>query len=179
MTHALLKDSGCPAACEKDINALLAMMVEMYLSEKAPYMGNPTVNVEENTLSIMHSDAGLKMKGFYEANSPYEIKTFTKSGFGATFRYDFNKDKGEVVTIARFDPTATKVLITKGTIKSGSELFKGIRCAQSVEISIPDGRELMRKQMNFGHHLTMVFGDCTQEIIDLAEIMHFDVVAVL
>ena len=50
----------------------------------------PTVNVKENTLSIMHSDTGLKMKGFNEANSPYEIKTFTKSGFGATFRYDFN-----------------------------------------------------------------------------------------
>ncbi|MCK4445557.1 MAG: hypothetical protein KAW56_00585 [Candidatus Marinimicrobia bacterium] len=179
MTHALLKDSGFPAACEKDINALLAMMLKMYLSEKAPYMGNPTVNVEENTLSIMHSDAGLKMKGFDEVNSPYEIKTFTNSGFGATFRYYFNKDKGEVVTVARFDPSATKVLLTKGTIKSGSELFKGIGCAQNVEISIPDGRELMRKQMNFGHHLTMVFGDYTQEIIDLADMMNFEVIAAL
>ena len=41
-THALLKDTGFPSACEGDINALLAMMVEMYLSKKAAYMGNPS-----------------------------------------------------------------------------------------------------------------------------------------
>ena len=76
LTHALLKDTGYPSACEGDINALLAMMVEMYLSRKAVYMGNPDVDVDKNTLSLHHSVASLKMKGLDKSDSYYEIDGF-------------------------------------------------------------------------------------------------------
>lgn len=178
LTHALLKDGGCPSACEKDLNALLTMMVEMYLSKKAAYMGNPDIDVKENILSLHHSDASKKLRGFDQPDSPYELKSFTKSGFGATLRYDFNRDKDEMVTVARFDPSAAKLLMTKGTILSGSGL-DGYGCAQRVNIQIPDGKDFLHKQQDFGHHLTLVLGDYTEEIKRLSEIMDFEVVAVL
>jgi len=107
LTHALLKDSGYPSACEGDINALLAMMIEMYLSRKAVYMGNPNIDKKNNILNIHHSVASLKMRGIDSDASSYEIHSFTKSGFGATLRHDFNKDIGEIVTIGRLDRLAT------------------------------------------------------------------------
>jgi len=63
LAHAFLKDSGIPAACEGDVNALMAMMVEMYISNKAVYMGNPFFNRKENTLRLKHSVCSLKMNG--------------------------------------------------------------------------------------------------------------------
>jgi len=35
----------------------------------------------------------------FQPDSQYEIKAFTKSGFGAKFSCDLNKNKSEVVTL--------------------------------------------------------------------------------
>jgi L-fucose isomerase-like protein len=174
LTHALLKDRGYPSACEHDINALLAMMVEMYLSRKAIYMGNPDIDLEKNLLSIHHSVASLKMLGIDAPATPYRIQSFTQSGFGATLRHDFNQDREEVVTLGRFDPTGAKMLVTKGKI-TGGEGLEGIGCAQGVHIQIADGKALMRELGDFGHHLAMVFGDYVDDIRDLSEVMRFEV----
>jgi L-fucose isomerase-like protein len=175
LAHALLKDTGYPSACEGDINALLAMTAEMYLSRKAAYMGNPTVNKQSNILNIHHSVASLKMEGLDGDDSPYEIYNFTHSGFGATLRHDFNSRRGRVVTVGRFDPSASKILVTKGTITGGGGL-EGLGCAQNVDIQIPNGYEFWRESQNFGHHLACVYGDYINSMRDLGQIMGFEVV---
>jgi len=177
LTHALLKDAGFASACEKDLNALIAMMVEMYLARKAVYMGNPDINVKENILTIHHSVASRQLKGIEQPMTPYEITSFTQAGFGATLRYDFSQDSGEPVTVSRFDPSATKLLVSKGTVIGGSGL-DGCGCAQTVNIRIPNGKQLLRKQQDFGHHLALVFGDYIDEIDLLGELMGFEVVNV-
>lgn len=178
LTQALLKDFGYPSACERDMNALLAMMIDMYLSRKAVYMGNPDIDTESNFLTIHHSIASLKMKGLDKPDSKYEIDNFAKAGFGATLRHDFNEDKGDVVTLCRFDPTAEKVLLTTGRILEGGGL-DGCGCSQKVSMAIPDGGEFLARQQDFGHHLAMVFGDYTCEIGELSRMMSFEVVSVL
>jgi len=172
LTHALLKDEGYPSACEKDLNALLAMLVEMVLARKAAYMGNPDIDVKENILTLHHSDAGRRLRGLAGPDSEYGIHSFTESGFGATLRYDFNREAGEPVTVARFDPTATRLLAARGTVIDGSGL-EGYGCAQRVRIRLSDGAEFQRAQQDYGHHLAMVLGDVIAEIRDLADMMKF------
>jgi len=174
-THAMLKDTGFPSVCEGDINALLAMMVEMYLSKKAAYMGNMQIDKEKSTLNIHHSVASLNMKGLDAQPTPYDIHSFTKSGFGTTLRHDFNKDKGEKVTVARFDPSATKILISNGEIIGGGGL-KGRGCANNVTIQVRNGYEFWRESQNFGQHLALVYGDYTENIRDLGDLMGFEVI---
>ena len=178
LTHSLLKDRGFPTACERDINVLLTIALKMYLSNKAVYMGNFDVNRSENTINLHHSVASLKMHGYDTLPSDYKLKHFTQSGFGATFRYDFNQDKGKVVTIGRFGPYGKKILVTKGEIIGCKELFKGLGCAQSVDVKIANGREFWREDQNFGSHLSLVLGDYIEEIRDLGELMDFEVVYV-
>jgi hypothetical protein len=175
LAHALLKDTGYPSVCEGDINALLAMIAEMYLSRKAVYMGNPTIDKNTNILNIHHSVASLKMEGIDGGDSPYKTYPFTDSGFGATLRHDFQKDKGKTVTVGRFDPSGTKVLITKGEILGGGGL-EGLGCSQNVDIKIPNGYEFWRESQDFGHHLAFVYGDYVNSIRDLGKIMGFEVV---
>lgn len=176
LTHSMLKDSGFPSACDRDISALLTMALKMYLSRKAVYMGNIDIDRKENILSLHHSVASLKMNGIDGPPSNYKIRSFTVAGFGVTLRHDFNEDKGKEVTIGRFDPTGKKLLMTKGTIIGGKD--RDLGCSNTVDIKITNGRELWRENQNFGPHVTIVFGDYTEEIRNLASIMNFEVIFV-
>lgn len=173
LSHALNKDMGIPSTCEADIPAHISMAILMYLSRKAVYMGNADVNIKDNTLSVHHSVASLKMAGFFESDSEYNIEAFTVSGFGVTLRHDFKVNKGKTVTIGRFSPSGQKMLVTKGRIMDGN--IPGQGCSQSVQLQIADGKELLEKQQNYGNHLTLVYGDYVQQITDLAKIMRFEV----
>ena len=131
LTHALLKDMGLPAACEGDVNALMAMMIQMYVSGKSVYMGNPFFNFEKNTLRLKHSNCSLKMNGLNTPNTPYDIHSFAESGFGATLRHDFRQYTGTQTTVARFDPSGMKILVTRGEVITGIG-NEGFGCEQSV-----------------------------------------------
>ncbi len=174
LTHALLKDSGCPAACEGDVNALMAMMLEMYVSEKSVYMGNPFFNKDKNMLRIKHSNCSLKMNGFNTEDTAYDIHSFAESGFGATLRHDFKQYRGTPCTVARFDPSGMKILVTRGEVVTGIG-NEGFGCEQSVTVKVPDCHELWRASQNYGHHFSLVYGDYTQEIRDLGDMMQFEV----
>ncbi len=174
LTHALNKDCGYPSACENDLNALMAMIVEMYVSKKAVYMGNPDFDIPGNTLNVHHSVASVKMKGITEPAMKYGIQSFTESGFGATLRVDFEKDAGAEMTVGRFDPTAKKMLMTVGKIKSGGGMY-GCGCAQNVTLSIPDTKKFFRSIQNYGHHISLVYGNYSDDINLLADMMGFQV----
>ena len=174
LTHALLKDQGLPAACEGDVNALMAMMLEMYVSDKSVYMGNPFFNKKENTLRLKHSNCSLKMNGFNTANTPYDIHSFAESGFGVTLRHDFKQYKGMPCTVARFDPSGMKLLLTKGDLLTGIG-NEGFGCEQSVTLEVPDCYEFWRSSQNYGHHFSLVYGDYTQEIRELGDMLNFEV----
>lgn len=177
MTHSLLKNEGFPSACEKDMNALLAMACMMYVSNRPAYMGNPDFDLDKNTITLHHSDSPTRMRGFDTPDDYYEIKSFTEAGFGATLRYDYAAHKGQQVTLARFNPAGTKLMLIPGKISDGGGM-EGFGCAQRVTFEVENSKECMRIMHDFGHHLSMVYGDCTEQIRDLAVLMEFETVLV-
>ncbi len=172
---SILKDLGIAASCEGDLNALLALMVLMYLSNKSAFMGNPEIDIEQNLIKIHHDVPGLKMKGLSEPDLPYSIVSFTNTGFGATIRYDFSLDIGQTVTMCRFDPTAKKLLLKTGTIQGCFDKDK-VGCKLGVSIKIDNALDFFHKSAEFGHHLAMVYGDYTGEIMMLEDVMDIEVV---
>lgn len=177
LTHTTLKDLGMPSACEGDMNALLAIMLATYTCRKSVYMGNPSYNKEKSILRVGHDVAGLKMKGLEAPDLPFELRNFTGAGWGTTFRYDFNRDRGQPVTVSRFGPTATKVLLAKGTIEGGSG-FDQIGCTLGVSMRVPKLMDLYHAHAEFGQHLAVILGDCTKEIREAAEFLRVGVVEV-
>jgi len=177
MTHSLLKNEGFPSACEKDLSALLAMGVLMYVSHKPAYMGNPDFDLQQNVITLHHSDSPTRMAGFDKPADYYEIKSFAEAGFGATLRYDYEAHKGQIVTLARFDPSARKILVIPGEISGGAGM-NGFGCSQRVSITVNDVRETIRKMQDFGHHLSLVYGNCVEQIRDLGVIMGFEVLII-
>lgn len=187
LTHSLLKDEGYPSACEGDLSVLIAMMALMYISRKSVYMGNPSLAAaenpympqsslegEENILRVRHDVPGLKMKGFDEPDLPFEIRSFTEGGWGVTLRYDFSRDRGRKVTLARFNPEATKMLVAGGEIVGG-EAFDEIGCTLAADVEVSNVKDLLHRSADYGHHLAMIYGDYTEELKNLADIMDFEI----
>jgi len=177
MTMSMLKDAGFPTVCQTDINALIPMMALSYLGKRSVYMGNPVFDAKNDILSIFHDVPGLKMKGFDSPSLPYELRNFTVAGWGVTFRYDFSRDKGQVVTIARANPGQTKILLTRGEIQEGFG-FNKISCSLGVRIKVRDTLKLFRNAADYGGHLIMAFGDYIEQMEDLSEVMNFDLLVV-
>jgi len=181
LTHTLLKDSGYPSVCQLDFNALIAMMTFSYMAKKSTYMGNPEFyrkfGNDKNIVQIFHDVPGMKMKGFENQSLPYEIRNFTEEGWGVTVRYDFKRDKNEVVTLGRFDPSFTKIMVTKGTIHSGRGMHS-IGCSLGVYVKVRDSMEMFNRQKDFGSHLVMVYGDYIEDVRQLGEMMNFKVIEV-
>jgi hypothetical protein len=151
--------------------------VLMYVSNRPAYMGNPDFDLDKQTISLHHSDSPTRMMGFGQADEYYEIKHFTGSGFGVTLRYDYDAHRGQEVTLARFDPTARKLLVFGGEITGGGGM-EGLGCSQRVTFAVKDCRETMRIMQDVGHHLSMVYGNCIDQVRDLAELMGFEVLLV-
>ena len=176
LTHTLLKDAGIPSACEADTNVLMAIALLMYIAKSSAYMGNSyLIDREEGILAVHHDVPGLKMKGLDEPDLPYEIRSFTVGGWGATIRYDFSRDVGAPVTLARFDPTGTRVLVARGEIAGGGGVDQ-VGCALRAHIKVRDIVDLFHKEMDFGHHLAVVYGDYVQDVKELGKMMGFEVV---
>lgn len=196
LTHSLLNEEAVPSACELDLNALLSMVALTNISGKAAYMGNTNAvvyrdgkmvqlqgftdddleNVEEkdNLYLIFHSTPNRKLKGLNESMASYGISPFAHSGFGATIRYDFTQDAGQVITLCRFAPDANRMFIGTGTIVAGSG-YDRKNCDEGFFFNVADQEDFFYKQINFGNHMGIVYGDYTKELRLLGESLKLEV----
>ncbi|MFP4027917.1 MAG: hypothetical protein ACLFWL_09010 [Candidatus Brocadiia bacterium] len=178
LAHTLLKDEGCPSACEDDMNVLMSMAALMYTSRKSSYMGNSSlVSKEDNIIRVGHDVPGLKMNGFDSEDLPYTITPFTQGGWGGTIRYDFARDVGQRVTLARFNPNATRLLVATGEVTGGGGVDT-VGCSLSANFKVNDAVELFHAEQDFGHHLAMVYGDYSEQLHELEQVMDIEILEV-
>jgi L-fucose isomerase-like protein len=205
LTHSLLNEEGIPSGCEYDIPALLAMIVLMNFAGSAPYMGNtiptfvkngrrsnitpaffqaedslnidvPELGETENVMLSFHAVPNRQMHGFGCGKSSYTLRSFARGqGFGATIRYDFKKDKGQPVTLCRFDLNCSRIFVARGTIVGGVG-FTDQNCSEGVFYTVKDNRDFFKKQCEFGNHVPLVYGDCYDKVKALVELLGLEVV---
>ncbi|BDF57705.1 hypothetical protein CE91St36_05220 [Christensenellaceae bacterium] len=203
MTHSLLNEQGIPSACEYDINALLSMMLLTGVSHKAPYMGNcvplpmedgklnrdaveSSFFVHEEDLDfikdhndlyvIEHSVPNRKLKGLDSEQADFALRHFAyEQGFGAVLRYDFRKDTGQVITMARFSPDVKKLFVGKGTIVGGGG-YDHDNCNTAVFFKPEDQKAFYDAQKYVGNHMPLVYGDYREELKRLGEILGLTVI---
>ncbi len=204
LTHSLNLEDGIPSACEFDVNAVASMQALMAVSGKKPYLGNtepltwtpdgqPLVlggdrqHAEmikqkagkdiENVYFMQHSIAHRRIKDA-EKDSDYAVRYFAHDQkFGATMRYDFDNDTGTILTMARFSPDGNKLLIAKGEVICGDGYIVP-NCAQIVYFKVRDIQNFFETQTNFGLHLSMVYGDYKDQLVDLAKALGVEPVVV-
>ncbi len=206
LTHSLLGEQGIPSACEYDISAVLSMLVLSSFMHKPAYMGNTTydpkkwadagkveINVmmndvgaqeykklvmdddPENTFITWHSVAKRNMQGFGTDPVKYSLRPFASSGFGATLRVEFTEDAGTPITMLRFDPSCKKLFVAKGEVVAGRG-YADKGCSLGMFFKVADGKDFYAKQLTFGNHIPLVYGDCFDKACALGELLGLEVV---
>jgi hypothetical protein len=179
LIHTLLKDREVASACESDLSALLAMRMLMSVSNKSSHMGNCDRSQRiAGAFRVNHSVPGLKMNGFDQPDLPYQLGRFTNSGWGTKAIVDFAKNQEKAVTVARVNPSATKVLVLKGQLAGATGWSEDIiGCSVHADIKPPEGKfhEFERKRADYGGHMQWVFGDYSNEMQELGEMLKLEV----
>lgn len=198
LAHSLNKDDRIPSACEEDINVLMAEMIFMYLTRKSVFMGNPVLvlkgsksveqlgmpkllfnpdmTFDEDVLEIHHAVPGLKMEGYDQPDMSYELGHFTNEGFGSKIQVDMSKASTKTVTLGRFNRRGDKMLVATAEILGC--VFKDTYCSPVVYYRVKGGARELRQALAkgcYGHHLAVVYGDCTKDVQALGEVVGFDV----
>ncbi len=194
LNHSLNLEQGFPSCCEYDVASAVTMLAEIALSGKAPYMGNtlplifesgkdlakqikkslPNEDVEDlagmdNLYMVAHSTPHRKFKGINEEDGSYALRHFAyDQGFGAVMRHNFDEDKGQVITLAKFSGDLKRLLIGKGTIVK-SFGYSLNNCNGGFVFRVENQKEFYRAQCSCGLHLPLVFGDISRELTLLAE----------
>ena len=123
----------------------------------------------EGMFSIYHAVPSRRFRGFDAPLEPYGIRPFAMDGrWGATVRYDFKRDIGQPITLAKFDPTCTQMLIARGVICGGIG-FEDENCSEGVFFGVSDGRAFREYTMTTGNHTALVYGDWLDEMVLLAQ----------
>ena len=191
--HSLNNECGIASACEGDMNALCAITVLSALSHKAPYMSNTTPLVLDDNKEIVaknwfsdqpcvaeypdelyctwHAVPNRYMQGYDSEQAHYGVGPFASNArFGATIRYKFEEDAGKEITLMRFNPRGTKMLIVKGVIVGGTG-YDRYGCPEGIYFRVADRDKLFHAQLEFGNHLPLVYGDYVKELETLAEVL--------
>lgn len=204
LNHALNNEEGIPSACEYDLAALISMVMLQSIGRRPSYMGNtyaiprqkdgkhipfpkmPFFDKEEtarqlaklenvdNLVLTFHSVPNRRWTSYDAQVRPYAIGPFTHSGWGATIRYDFAADEGQVVTMCRVDPTCKKILIAKGTIVGGLG-YGSVNCSEGVFFEVKDVHTFWKYQMDCGNHVPLIYGDFEDQLVQLAESLGLEV----
>jgi L-fucose isomerase-like protein len=178
LVHTMFKDLGIPSACEGDLGGLLSMHMLMSLSKKSSHMGNMFYR-ENGIMQINHSVPGLKMNGVAEPALPYQLGRFVESGWGTKAVVDFMNNEEKEVTVARMNPTGTGLLVLKGKLVGSEGWDEDLRgCSVSAYIVGSESGtadEFLRKQVDYGNHLVWVYGDYSDQLKRLGELVNVNV----
>jgi len=197
LTHSLNIDEGYPSACEGDLCALLAQSLLMAVAKRSAYIGNCNVTAQGRKrdwdterwvdgadrqgekLWVGHNVPGRKMLGFGGPELPYEIRDFIAPkenvpGWGGSLKIDLTQIRERAVTIGRFNPLATRVLVTKGEV-IGMRGFDTRGCSFGAIMNVEDPTGFTRKCSNYGTHFALVYGDWTRELRHVAEMLKIDI----
>lgn len=189
LTHSLNLERGIGSACEYDITTVLCMLLEMGVAGRAPYMGNtlplplnykgelnwadPKYAVEiegskENLYITSHSTPTRCFHGF-DSLDDYALRHFAlDAGFGAIERHDFDADKGQIITMTRISSDAAQMFIGRGEIVAGIG-YDTDNCNNGFVFRVADEHDFFEKQVTFGLHLPLVYGDYVEDFAFIAK----------
>jgi hypothetical protein len=173
LLHALFGNEGIASSCEADFGILLAVRLLMSVSNKSCHQGNGDPRGSDN-FRINHSAPSMKMNGLDQPDLPYQLGRFVQQGWGTKAVIDFMNNQEKTVTVARVDPTATKLLVLKGTLVGSSGWGQDLLgCSVEAVIQPTPGRrdEFLRRRLVYGNHLQWVYGDYTKELKALGEML--------
>jgi len=182
-----LNDRGIPAACDGDMDSLLTMLIFQHALNRAGFLGNAGgVDTSKNAFHLSHCSAPLRMEGPDSPKAPYLLRRHAEVRGGAVTEVHYRI--GQKVTFTKLVHLNTLLVFT-GTIIEVPKVPKGEErgCRTELVAEVDDANKLLAdwgggalgesaKDYYASLHRICYYGDHTQSIRHLGELMGLDVV---
>lgn len=171
-----LNELGIMAACEADVNGLVSIIIESYLSDDKPYLGDMVrVDRNRNSAIFWHCGAGARSLAAPGYKPLATVQPNRKQGLA----YDFILKPGEV-TVMRLSKAREgfrMVLMSGHAVVDNSSHFSGT----SVEIEFDKSIDDITERLIYNgveHHYCIGYGDQVEQLLDLAKEINIDVLKI-
>ena len=77
--------------------------------------------------------------------------------------------------MARIDPSCSKLFVARGEIVGGVG-YGDYGCSEGVFFKVKDGNDFFQKQLDFGNHVPLVYGDCFDKVCELGHYLGMEVI---
>jgi L-fucose isomerase-like protein len=182
-----LNDRGIPAACDGDMDCLLTMLLFQHAINQPGFLGNAGgVDVSRNAFHLSHCSAPLKLDGPQGPAAPYLLRRHAEVRGGAVTEVHYRI--GQTLTFTKLVHLDTLLVFT-GKIIDVPKVAKGKErgCRTELVAEVNDGHRLLSnwgsgvlgdsaKDYYASLHRVAYYGDHTQSIRHLADLMGLDVV---
>jgi hypothetical protein len=119
------------------------------------------------------------MNGWDKPGLPYQLGRFVESGWGTKAVVDFMNNEDKDVTVVRMNPGGDRLLVLKGKVVDSNGWDQDLRgCSVSAFIvgkESGSAHEFMKKQADYGNHLCWVYGDYSDQLVQLGEMLNIHV----
>ncbi len=170
---SLLLDEGTPAACEADLDAMLAHMLVQYLFDKPAFQQDPVPDTETNLFIGAHCTSPTRLYGFDQPPEPFILRSHhwyreTDQEIGVAVQVLWRK--GQKITLLDFEGPE-RLLIGCGRVVGNVETPPSGGCRTSVAAKIY-GRARVRDCRGF--HQVLFYGDHDQQLKEFCQLFDFE-----
>jgi L-fucose isomerase-like protein len=170
-----LADEGVNIACEGDIDATLAMIVENYLTNEPTFITDLiNINEAENYLTFWH--CGNAAPSLHSKRSETVLANHPLAGQGTAFRSTLKSGK---VTIARFCNIdgKYKLFLLRGEAINADMYTPGTMVNVKTEQPVRDIIEGIIEK-GVPHHYSIVWEDIADEMIAVAKLLGIEILEI-
>ena len=153
LAWARFLDTGVPAVCEADLNAVLSHTVTCRLLDRPGFQQDPVPDTVKNTLIGAHCVCATRLDGFDAPPQPYILRSHSESNLGVSYQVKW--PVGRTVTVMQMSGP-DKMLLGKGVVRANHDTPPAGGCRTSVELAM-DGPEDVADTKGF--HQLFIFDD--------------------
>jgi hypothetical protein len=153
MAWSKFLDTGIPAICEADINAVMSHTLCCKLLDKPGFMQDPVPETVNNTLIGAHCVCPTRLNGYDRPGEPFILRSHSESDIGVSVQVLWRPE--QEVTLMQFVGPG-KMILGKGKVLRNFDTPPAGGCRTSVELAIngpPDTRDTQ------GFHQLFIYGD--------------------
>jgi len=166
-----LIDEGIMVSCEADINGLVTMLIEYYLTGEPIFFADVVaIDEGENTSLFWHCGAAPLSLADKSADKKLCFHQNLQAGITVEFPL-----KPGVVTLSRLDTlnSTYRMFIAKGKALKTPMLIRGNLSNVKFESNI---KEILGTLISkgFPHHYAMVYKDIKDELIEMCQLLHIE-----
>jgi len=177
LTLSQMAEAGVPVACEADLTTLVTCYILTRLASQPSYSVEITGFLEEDgALQLAHCGAApISMAGDPKNAS---IRGHMRTGAGALIEFGFKPGTITLAKLLRPEGDRLRMLVGRGEVIPTAPGTRGSVATVRVEPS-PEGFLEIMLQNAVEHHLVLIYGDWTRDLVEFAGLAGIDCIDAL